>query len=807
MRDRTDLMDAPRSRGWIWPLVSLVAAIIPVAGVFTLSRIFFVRDLTLAFRSRFLFFRHAVFSGVYPLWDPYVANGQSAMSDALYQLFHFPSIPIRLLLPDIVAYNVWIALPVPLAAAGAYLYLRRYVGRPAAALGAIAFAVAGPTVSTTNFPNLSWSVACVPYVFAAIDRVADKRRAPAVAVLAVVLSAQALAGEPVTLGATLAIAALYVLWPLAGWRDWRLLVLTGSGALLGMLLAAIQYVPLAQAGSQSVRSFMEPDDFWSLHPLALFELFAPHFFGEYFHSNLSELTWMPALNSGREPFYYSMYLGVPVMMTAAVAACARRPRTTFWMLVVAGCVIASMGAHTPVYPLLQAIVPGLRAFRFPVKYLSLAAMGISVLAALTVEWMQRGEVPRRALQIVVVLSVLAGALIYGFVAWQMIAPRLPLYLVFETAQRVHVRSPIQGAEFLIYRARPLLSAVVLKILCGAFLIAVASARRRERRLALGVLYAFMAVDLVLANSTVNPTMSAALLDKPGWLRQIPADLHTRIYVGGRLGGYVEATDVDSPKYIREIPGHTPMEQRFIAVNELAFHPSGWKIRETMSYDLPLIWPVLNMKTQNRFRTAPRVDRMRFLLRAGMRYAILPAPAPDDLQPLAALVGAEQLKLYDVNPNARRAYIVTDALLGPDPDWAVEGLFQPRFDPSSGVLVSEPPPPPAGLPGAPVPASAEFVEDGLNRVVVRAGLPADGYLALLDSYDPYWHVDVDGAAAPLMRANGLFRAVHLRPGTHVVTFTYRPLTLYAGAALSGAAALTLAAWCLVEKRKRPVSQSA
>jgi hypothetical protein len=792
-------MSARQTRGWIWPLIALVAATVPVAGVFTLSRIFFVRDLTLAFRSRFLFFRDAVFSGTFPLWDPYVANGQAAISDALYQLFHFPSLPIRLLLPEVVAYNVWIALPVPLAAAGAYLYLRRYVGRPAAALGAIAFAVAGPTVSTTNFPNLSWSVVCVPYVFAALDRLASTRRASSAALVAVILAAQALAGEPVTLAATLAIAALYVLWPLAGWRDRRLLVMAGSALFLGVLLAAIQFVPLAYAGRQSVRSFMEPDDFWSLHPLALIELLVPHFFGEYFRSNLAELTWMPALNSGREPFYYSMYLGLPVVLAAAVAACSRRPRTTFWAVVVVGCVLASMGAHTPFYPLLQSIVPGLRAFRFPVKYLSLAAIGLSVLAALAIDWMLHGDVPQRALRIVVVVSASAAAIVYGLVAWQMIAPRLPLYLVFETAQHLHVRSPIQGAEFIIYRARPLRTSLVLKIICGTFLLAIASSRRRERRLALVVFWAFAAIDLVFANSTVNPTMAASLLDKPAWLQQIPPDLHSRIYVGGRLGGYVEATDVDSPKYIAEIPGYTPMEQRFIAVNQLAFHPSGWKIRETMSYDLPLIWPVLNQKTENRFRTAPRVDRMRFLLRTGMRYAILPAPAPDDLKPLASLVGAEQLKLYDVNPNAHRAYVVGDALLGKDPDWAVEGLFQPRFDPTAGVLVSEPPPPPAGLPGAPVPSSAEFLEDGLNRVVVKAGLPADGYLALLDSYDPFWHVDVDGAPAPLMRANGLFRAVHLRTGTHIVTFTYRPATLFLGAALSGLAALVLAGWWVVDRR--------
>jgi hypothetical protein len=378
-------MSARQTRGWIWPLIALVAATVPVAGVFTLSRIFFGRDLTLAFRSRFLFFRDAVFSGTFPLWDPYVANGQAAISDALYQLFHFPSLPIRLLLPEVVAYNVWIALPVPLAAAGAYLYLRRYVGRPAAALGAIAFAVAGPTVSTTNFPNLSWSVVCVPYVFAALDRLASTRRASSAALVAVILAAQALAGEPVTLAATLAIAALYVLWPLAGWRDRRLLVMAGSALFLGVLLAAIQFVPLAYAGRQSVRSFMEPDDFWSLHPLALIELLVPHFFGEYFRSNLAELTWMPALNSGREPFYYSMYLGLPVVLAAAVAACSRRPRTTFWAVVVVGCVLASMGAHTPFYPLLQSIVPGLRAFRFPVKYLSLGAIGLYGLAALAID--------------------------------------------------------------------------------------------------------------------------------------------------------------------------------------------------------------------------------------------------------------------------------------------------------------------------------------------------------------------------------------------------------------------------------------
>ena len=72
------------------------------------------------------------------------------------------------------------------------------------------------------------------------------------------------------------------------------------------------------------------------------------------------------------------------------------------------------------------------------------------------------------------------------------------------------------------------------------------------------------------------------------------------------------------------------------------------------------------------------------------------------------------------------YVVGDALLGPSVAWQIEGLFQDCFDPRQGVLTSQlPRPAPVGQPGSPVPASAVFVEDGLNRVVVRAGLPSDG----------------------------------------------------------------------------------
>jgi hypothetical protein len=790
-----------RSRESLVLLAVLAVSVIPVAGVFTLSNLFYVRDLGMAFRFRFLFFRHGIWSGSFPLWDPYPANGQPAVNDPLYQLFHLPSLPIRLLLPELVAFNAWVALPVPLCGLGMYLFLRRHVSPYAAAFGAIGFAVSGPIVSTTNFPNLSWSVAAVPYVFWAIDRLLERRSARAIALVAAIVACQALAGEPVTLTATLAIASAYAVTADGRWRDRRVL-LVALGIAAGLLLAAIQYIPMVDAGRGSMRSTMAASDFWAFHPLALFEVLVPQFFGNYFQSHLREVVWMVALNSGRDPFYYTLYVGVPMLLLAAVAMLSGGPRTRFWTIAIVVCVVAALGPHTPLYPALQALVPPLRTFRFPVKYLSLASFGLATLAAIALQRLLDGDVPRRAVRIVLIVATAAAVGAYVAIAWVLIAPYLPIHAFYRLAVWANVPAPIQGAEFLLFRARPLLSALLLKLIAMTFLLAIAASLRRERRLALAVLAIAATVDLLASNSSVNPTLDAAAIAEPQWVHRVPRDMHERVYVGGRVEGYVNVFDEDSPKYASwDNARFSQQEQRHLVVAELLFYPSGARIRESLSYDLPLLWPLDYARAVGRFKFAPREDRLRFLARAGTRFVILPTPPFPGAEPIARLNGVEQLQLYDFNPGARRTYIVPEAGLGPDFKWQLEGLFQPRFDPSKSVLVSERPPPPAGTPGPGVPAFATFVEDGLNRVVIRAGLPADGYLVLLDTYNEDWAVDVDGAPARLMRANALFRAVHLTPGTHVVRFTYHPSQFYLGASISAVTALALALACLLERRRQ------
>ena len=115
--------------------------------------------------------------------------------------------------------------------------------------------------------------------------------------------------------------------------------------------------------------------------------------------------------------------------------------------------------------------------------------------------------------------------------------------------------------------------------------------------------------------------------------------------------------------------------------------------------------------------------------------------------------------------------------------------------------------PAGVAAVPVSPFARIVEDQANRVVVEAGAgAAGGHLVLLDSFSDDWRVTVDGTLATLVRANGLFRGVHLAPGQHTVEFRYRPRGFLLGAAVSAVALVTILGLYLVASRSARVRWS-
>jgi uncharacterized membrane protein YfhO len=73
--------------------------------------------------------------------------------------------------------------------------------------------------------------------------------------------------------------------------------------------------------------------------------------------------------------------------------------------------------------------------------------------------------------------------------------------------------------------------------------------------------------------------------------------------------------------------------------------------------------------------------------------------------------------------------------------------------------------------------------------------------LADAYDDGWRATVDGAPAPVLRANRAMRAVPIDAGEHVVEFHYRSAAFEVGAWISGLGWLAVAGALATSWRRR------
>lgn len=800
----------------LWLLLAAALAFVPFAQGFTGNRIFYIRDLSLFFWSRFLWLRRTILAGDWPWWDPYVGAGQAAYADALHQMFLLPVLALRLVGSEVLAFNLWVALPFPLAGAGTWLFLRRRFSAPAAALGAAAYSLAGPITSTGNFPNMSWSVAALPWVLWAADRAAAQPTRRRLSVLSLVVAFQAFAGEPVTLFATAVTTAAFTFVVAAGEGDTlsvriRRLLRIGAALALGALIAAVQLLPMADAAAAADRSGTIGKDLWSLHPLALVETVSLHFLGDYYTSqSLADVPWIPPLNTGREPFFFSIYFGVPLLSLALFGLVAGRLRrwSLFWSLTAAVALVGAFGLYTPIYPFLREHLPLLGSFRFPVKYLVVIAIAVASGAAAgwdALPLASRGESAtslRRARVGATSFALVIGAVAYAIAGLCLVATTPMAFKFLAIARTLDAADPVAAAEFMIKALPRMSTALMLVSVATAGLVFLGAGPRREGAAARPVLFAFITGDLLLRAWGINPAFDPAHVAEPAWLAVVRADPGARFYVGGKRDGTLDPGDNDSSRRFLNPPGLRGSASRAALSAQSAYYPSAWRTREMLSYDLAVLWPKTFQLAEEEFFSSGPAARARFLERTGVRYRILPPRVAEGREPLAAIPYFEESMLFDWGPDAvaPRLSVVPDRQVVAEPARQIRALFEPGWNSRTTVMVDRDSAA-DGTPSAPVQPFAKLVIDKPVENVIEAGAgPAGGYLVMLDSFDDDWRVAVDGRPAALLRANGLFRAVHLAPGTHVVRFEFKPRALGIGAAIS-TIALLAALVCALPVRSR------
>jgi hypothetical protein len=721
-------------------------------------------------------------SGHLPLWNPLVGCG--APLAANYQTAAFyPLDALYLLLPAEVALTWTTALHLALAGWGMYRWERAAgLDRFPALIGALALEGSGFLVARAAlFPSMAFTFPWLAVWLWRSEVLVQRRQLSAALWLGLALGLGLLAGHAQTAfygGVLLAAYALFRTIKATGReiRDWRLLFgrcsLFVVSLFIGVGLAAIQLLPTAELMMQSQRSAGVGYDFamtYSLWPWRLITFLAPGFFGD------------PGRGSywGYATYWEDAgYVGLLPLLLAASAVLAlckresdagrRRGVTLFWAGVVVCSLLLALGNNTPVFPLLFRHVPTFDLFQAPARWLAITTVALAALAALGAQAWPSGHAGRRRGMLAVVIG--AALLVGGLLAPRLV-PAIPSTFGPATAW-------LGGA------------------LIGVGLLTLL---RRDASWWQAAAIAFVVLDLLLFGWPLVPTVDRAL------------------YRGSTDAPAALAHDSDAARvYWPSDPSQRNRElaEYRVKFRHLAFDDFGprdvrywWALREVQ---LPNTGMLDGVASANNFDPL-LVGRYADLLSAAIE-------SPD----LLRVMGVTHVASDQPWPEAEPVYTNDVAALYRLPDalgraWVVPNathvlfdkvptvLSDPEFDPTFKVLLEQKS---LSEHHSPIRSFADSrilsLQDGPNRVTIRAALDAPGYLVLADTWYPGWQAAVDGEPAELLQANYAFRAVWLEGGEHTVEMFYRPTSVLVGGALSLVALVVLVAGLVLTRKRETVA---
>jgi len=771
-------------------LVLLAAALFREA-VFD-GRVFYERDIHLQWHAQATELGRQLAAGQAPLWSPYPGFGQPLLANPNNQAAYPLSLLLAVLEPPRY-YTLYVVLHVVVAGWGA-LWLARAIGLGALAafLAALAFMLSGPMLSSVNLWNHLGGLAWMPWAWLCAVEVARRARVRSAVGLGFALAMMVLAGSPdaalLSAGAVLVLLAAgarssssAATWPRAAGA--ALLALGLAAA-----LAAVQWLPSLDLLQRSARREYSPRErgHWSLFPATLPFAALP--------VPVHAVPLAPGARAkvleAEGPYLKSHYLGLAALgLVCAAFAGPPHPWRRALAGVLGGALLLALGRHTPLYEVAVALLPPLGTLRFPVKAMWVGALAWSLLAGLGFEALRRGLVRRRALLLPGLAVSVGGAGLYlcgpgaGYVAG-LLAPG-----VEPGRALAAVRSALQPAV--------LLGAAAF----AACALAILARTPAGRGFAAGLAAVLAGADLYVAGAGLNPTVHPDFYSAPPqWVPPLRAELGRRVYVYDYLQFPLKSRQrlgVPAPPLRPMAPADGLAYMQ--AMRDYGVPPvlGAFQVEGSFDFDLLGLQPPRNASVARHLRDVEgRPLHRRLLQMAGVGLVVaLHEKGFDDLLPETRFEGffGPPIRVFRV-PGALPRHLVVEGVWGVAGPEVLRAAADPAFDPASAVLLEGQ----ASRPARPdFEGDARLLEKSPGHLRFEARANRASHLVVLDGYDPDWRATVDGQAAPLVRANLLFRAVALPPGRHVVDLRYRPRSAVAGAVVSVAgllaAGLLAAGW--------------
>jgi hypothetical protein len=332
----------------------------------------------------------ALAAGRWPVWTSQLCSG--------FPLAGSPADPIGLalfaVLPPAPALDALIIILLLIAAHGSYSLARRLgADRTGAVLSGVAFAGSGYIACQLKHLSIVSTVVWLPVGLTLLDRAFEggestttRRRMLALGWFGIVFAQQVLSGFPqsayicgLVYGAFATFRAVSERGTFGHPRGWlALLAMLGGATLLAALAAAIVLLPMSALGSISDRAEALGYE-WSTR-LAYWPPNAITFLFPYAQGDISNNSY------GGPPFFWEDYgyVGFATVWLALFGALRDRRRAA-GLFLIAMTVLAYafvLGQATPIFKVAYLLIPGLKLFRFPTRFLIVVELGLAILAAL-----------------------------------------------------------------------------------------------------------------------------------------------------------------------------------------------------------------------------------------------------------------------------------------------------------------------------------------------------------------------------------------------------------------------------------------
>ena len=757
-----------------------IKSIYAILGLFVLTLLYFhdvltgkvllvERDLATFFYPFRFIWVETVRQGHFPFWNPYIKCGVPLFATIQPGVLYPLSLPY-LFMPLDLAFNWTIVFHFFLAGAFTYGLMRELEASPQGALSAaLAFVFSGYLISVHNVLNTLLSVSWYPLVMWFGCRMVRTGLMRWAVASGVSLCCMFLGGGMeivlLTLASLLFLCLYPKILPLKEAEDipnlQRRLICLGLTLVIFFGLSMVQILPFLELYKQSHRYGgvnLEEATLWSLGPRDLIYFILPSLYGP---------TATPDHYWKFQNYLKTIYVG-PVVLCLAGYYFVRQGKGGLALLAAMGLsLLFALGGHTPLYPLFHRYFPLFSTLRYPVKFLYLFVFYLCLGTGLGLDFLRsrftKARHPPYWCQGLLIAVVVGVAAIFWFA-------RLNPDQIRTLAQQ-------WGLTFLKPASLPLVLHNFNRMLVVAVLTLMViffGLRHRLARLGGPLLLILLALDLFLGNRGYALKLDAGIFHADNnIIRTLRAD--PDIF---RLHVLQEARDLLIPakSYEEAYQNRKKLLGLDLMMEHHLFDVSGYNVPTQPRYENLL--SLLLKKPLAEIR--PVLDLL------NVKY-VLTAEAVE-LEGLSWLLdSAGTSKLYENHQSLPRAFLVQQfKVLNSDLEFA-RAFHELSFDPRTTILLEGVPSRFLELKKLPNLANLEPTVRVLtyenNRIVLEVDTPEAAFLFMSEAYYPGWQAYVDGKQEEILRANYVFRAIPLGPGSHRVEVVFESMSFKIGLLLS------------------------